>query len=67
MGKLLLSNKGFKMPVFVMAGTTGCHKAVKERFKEHKGYITQHYNLLRKGKAKALDTTSICQAIMRVI
>ena len=55
------------MPVFVMAGTTGCHKAVKERFKEHKGYITQHYNLLRKGKAKALDTTSICQAIMREI
>ena len=36
-----------------MAGTTGCHKAVKERFKEHKGYITQHANLLRKGKAKA--------------
>ena len=29
------------------------HKAVKERFKEHKGYVTQHANLLRKGKAKA--------------
>ena len=29
------------------------HKAVKDRFKEHKGYVTQHSNLLKKGKAKA--------------
>ena len=32
--------------------TGSSHKAVKECFKEHKGYLNQHTNLLRKGKIK---------------